>query len=319
MGSLKIHPVVINTDSSLKSYNFYIIQDGKSTFLIDAGVNTDKCWQLFNDTLNENNLTIKDIDFVTLTHHHVDHIGLINRIVSEVDIPVYTHSQSLPYLRRDEDLLRKRIMFFERLFAELDGGELGEQRVQQMKKALVNNASQKVEAEVIPFQENQIVSNFEVIYTPGHSSDHVSFYHPQEHALFSGDNLFAHMNSNALTERDESNQLYPSLQKHEQTLKRLNSLSLSTVYPGHGEIITNPYEVIIERIRTIENKGKRILGKLKENQMTVGQLAREIYGNLYEKMFHFIISEVVGQLSRLQSLEKVDYVIDNGVRYYYVK
>lgn len=319
MGFLNIYPVIIETTSTLKSYNFYIVQDGDNTILIDAGVNTDECWREFQAVLAENNLTIEQIDFIVLTHSHVDHIGLINRIMSYVDIPVYAHPKALRHLRRDEALLLKRITFFEHLFKELDCGKNGEKRVKFMREAFEKNKSQTIEAHVIPIKDGDKIGRFEVIDTPGHASDHISLYDPTEKILFSGDNLFSHMNSNALTERDENNELYPSLLMHEATLEKLNNLSLATVYPGHGTIISEPHDVISARLNTIVVKGERIVSKIGENKMTVSELAKAIYGRLYDTMFHFIISEVIGQLGRLQSHGIVDYTIDNGIRYYYVK
>ncbi|MFB4162934.1 MBL fold metallo-hydrolase [Alteribacillus sp. JSM 102045] len=59
-------------------------------------MNSGACWNSLLKTLRENGFSLLDIDQILLTHHHIDHIGLINRIISEHPIPVYAHTHSIP-------------------------------------------------------------------------------------------------------------------------------------------------------------------------------------------------------------------------------
>lgn len=319
MSFLNVYPISVYTKTSLKSYNFYIVQDKDTVFLIDAGIDSDESWSLFNHKLDELNLNINDIDFIILTHHHIDHIGLINRIYTKAKIPVYAHPKAFPHLRRDEEMLINRIKFFERLYEEMDCGENGVKRVEVMKDAIEKNKSQAINGSFIPLQDGDHIGRFEVIETPGHSIDHLSFYDRPSQYLFSGDVIFQHMNSNALIEFDNNGKIYPSLQKYEQTLKKLQSLPLTTIYSGHGQIIENPHELIDLRLKTIQTKSERILKCIEHQSMTASRIAKEIYGELYNKMFYFIMSEIIGHLNRLQSLRLIEYVTYQNVRYYYMK
>lgn len=314
----KIYPVINETVTNLKSYNFYIINNEKTVFLIDTGINTDESWQLLLNRLEDHQLDLQDIDFILLTHSHVDHIGLINRIRQQIDIPVYAHSKALPHLKRDDDYLQMRINFFHKLYAEMGCGSHGEKRVHEMKQAIENNKDQKIKGEITLINDGDMISGFQVISAPGHADDHVVFYEPLTGVLFSGDNLFAHINSNALIGPDEDGHLLPSLQQYEKTLLKLNQLFITTIYPGHGDMIKAPDKRIEAALRHIFNKAERIIKKLDNKQLTAAEIAEQMYGKLYETLFSFVMSEVIGHLHRLQTLGEVTYEIHNGTRYYRV-
>ncbi len=71
-------------------------------------------------------------------------------------------------------------------------------------------------------------SLFEVIHTPGHTSDSICLYCEQEAALFSGDA------SLIITTTDVSYQ-----DGFISALERIARKNITAIYPGHGEPITN--------------------------------------------------------------------------------
>lgn len=315
----KIYPVIVKTKTYLKSYNFYIIKEKDTVFLIDASIDTDESWHALNHQLKKQKLCVKDIDFIALTHHHIDHIGLINRIRSEVDVPVYAHPKAFPHLRRDEQFLKMRIDFFKRLYAEMGSKTEGDKRVNKMKEALVKNKDQAIDGSLSALISEDTVGSFQVIDAPGHASDHIAFYEPKLGHLISGDNLFLHMNSNALIEPDKNGQMIQSLQQYEQTLKTFSDLHITTVFPGHGHLIKNPTPLINKRLKHLFKNSERIKNLIIQQRLTATQIAHHMYGDLYEKLFSFVMSEVVGHLYRLEILGQVSYEIKNGVRYYYAE
>lgn len=318
MNPFQIYPVINETVTYLKSYNFYIVKHNDSVYLIDAGVNTEESWQLLLSHLADEQLSLQDLDYILLTHSHVDHIGLVNRIRQKIDIPVYTHPRAYPHLKRDEAFLHMRVDFFDKLYAEMDCGSQGKKRVKEMKKAIEKNKDQTIIGELSPLVDGDVINDLQVISAPGHASDHLVFYEPNSGHLFSGDNLFAHINSNALIEPDQNGNLIPSLQQYEETLLKFKELSLTNVYPGHGRIITEPSPLIENRLQYISTKAERIKEKMGDEQLTASQIARQMHGNLYEKLFSFIMSEIAGHLNRLEALGQVSYELHNGVRYYQV-
>lgn len=72
--------------SSGSSGNCYFFTDGKTTFLIDAGVGPRTCAK----KLSEHGFSLGDVDFILVTHDHIDHIKALGIISSRYCKPVYT-------------------------------------------------------------------------------------------------------------------------------------------------------------------------------------------------------------------------------------
>ncbi|MFK4997711.1 MBL fold metallo-hydrolase [Bacillus sp. N9] len=70
---------------------------------------TKEAWDAFQFQLAQRGFIPEDIDQVVLTHHHPDHIGLLEWLSD--DIPVYGHPYARPWLERDESFLRDMIDF----------------------------------------------------------------------------------------------------------------------------------------------------------------------------------------------------------------
>lgn len=104
-----IYPVIVPTSSSLATFNFYLVKNQGKLMLVDAGVDSEKCWNHFNRVLQENGFQIADIDKIVLTHSHQDHTGLVNRILAFHNIPVYAHPDAVVRLERNESFLMNRI------------------------------------------------------------------------------------------------------------------------------------------------------------------------------------------------------------------
>ena len=78
--------------------------------------------------------------------------------------------------------------------------------------------------------------NYEIIKTPGHTSDSVSYYFPEDKVLLAGDFLF--LNSIGRTDLPTGNDM--EMQKSLELISKYPDDIV--VYPGHGETTTLGYE-----------------------------------------------------------------------------
>ena len=78
--------------------------------------------------------------------------------------------------------------------------------------------------------------SFQVIYTPGHSSDSISFYFPDDNVMFVGDFIFKEGVGRCDLPTGSEDEMKESLNK----LKEFNSDI--KLYSGHGENTTLDYE-----------------------------------------------------------------------------
>ena len=77
--------------------------------------------------------------------------------------------------------------------------------------------------------------NFKVIYTPGHTSDSISFLFEKEHVIFTGDFIF----KDTIGRCDLPTGSFISMLKSLNNISKYKNL---TIYPGHGDITELDYE-----------------------------------------------------------------------------
>jgi len=112
--------------------------------------------------IKELNLTIK---YILNTHAHFDHIMANAPLVQALQVPLALHPLDLPLLRQNGG-------------AALFGMQAPPSPEPDMSLA---------EGDTICFGTHE----FQVIFTPGHTPGHVSFYEPNANIIFDGDVLFA--------------------------------------------------------------------------------------------------------------------------------
>lgn len=311
-----IHPIIVPTPSSLSSCDFYLIKNQDSLLLIDAGINTEECWDYFMEVLQENGFGIETIDKIILTHSHPDHTGLVNKIVSVKDIPVFAHDESIVRLKRDRKFLNERIAFFQSLYSEMGCKKSGEKQVEKLKRAAKENKSQMIMGEIMPLKDGDVIGGVKVIETPGHAPDHIALFHSASGSLIAGDHLIQHVSSNALIEPDKHGKRMYSLQQYEKSLERCQKLPLSVVYPGHGEIIMDPHTLIEKRLKGIERKAEEIKHIIHNSSYTAAEIAQLYYKEKYDSAFSLVMSKIIGHLDRLEALNEISREQRNGEWYY---
>ena len=311
----EIYPIIAPSALSLKSINFYLVKKADALTLIDAGMNDDTCWNALQHTLKENDLNIGDITDIWLTHHHGDHVGLVNKITARYPIPVYAHPKAVPRLKRDPDFLSMRIEFYKQLYLEMGCGELGDKQVADLFNAVDHNKDQKLNGDIIGITEKHLF-DFEVIEFPGHAPDQIAFLDPKGNRLLSGDLLIEHISSNALIEPDDKGNRMRTLVEHIDSLKRCLALQVDLLLPGHGNIIEQPSLLIEKRLNGIERKSQKILAMIENGISSGNELAKAFYRQKYVSQFPLVMSEIIGHLDYLEYQGKITKKVIGKVVHY---
>jgi len=102
---------------------------------------------------------------------------------------------------------------------------------------------------------------FQVIYTPGHSPDHICLYEQKQGWLFTGD-LFIGGKDRALREGYNIWQIIASL-------KRVVELPLSKMYPGCARVRGNPRDALVNKIEYLEGMGSKVLELYRQGKSEV--------------------------------------------------
>lgn len=301
----------------LKSYNFYLVKNEDSLMLIDTGLNNDDCWDSLQRILRINGFTLADITGILITHHHTDHIGLVNRIVSDHSIPVYAHPYAKLLLNRDIEYVKMRVDFFRKLYQEMGCGEMGEKQVANLKNPIILGEKNRIHCEILEFTNHQLFG-FELFEIPGHAPDQVAFYHKDSKWLFAGDILIDTISSNAYIEPNYDGSRTNSVIQQKQSLEKCLSLDAELVYSGHSMIIKTPNDLIEKRIKELDEKASKYINIIKSGISTASGVAQLRYNDRYEKQFFSIMSQVIGYLDYLEFQGKIKKEMEKGILHYYI-
>ncbi len=183
------------------SQNTYLLTHKGEGLLIDPGFYDHTEYQQFKRDLKENEI---ELLAVLLTHAHIDHVLGLNKVLADFKVPVYLNHTDL-YLWNNFSSQAARFGvrtaefdFIPEPLPEMSGMELG------------------------PF-------HFDVLYTPGHSPDHVSLYFKDENLLIAGDVLFKQSIGRTDLYKGDFDVLAKSIREKIYPLPEVTE-----VWPGHG-------------------------------------------------------------------------------------
>lgn len=314
----RVYPVTVSTPYDVGDVNMYLLEEAGEITLIDAGMDSDDSWNALCKTLVEQGFTIHDVTQILITHNHADHIGLINRLASVKEIPVYAHQEAIYRMKRDPEFLSMRIRFFDQLYREMGCGSAGFRQVEKLKEAITLNEKMKVHPEITPLPEGQErIGSFQVIEVPGHSPDHVAFWDDERGWLFAGDHLIKHISSNAFVEPDREGNRRRTLVEYVESLRKCLSIEAKLTFSGHGDLIDDHRELIGKRLSRIQAKSEKVLNLIKGGASTAYELAQILYPSKYEKIFGPVMSEIIGLLDYLESNDRIQKAQKDHIWRYY--
>ncbi|HEX9617760.1 MAG TPA: MBL fold metallo-hydrolase [Anaerolineales bacterium] len=183
------------------------------------------------------------------THTHEDHIGANGPLQRrQPGLEILAHPLALPVLANPRG--RQPLHPYRRLFWGYPDPSTAQ--------PLVDGAEIKSEKYC-----------FQVLYTPGHSPDHLCLYEPREDWLFTGD-LFVGGRDHALRAGTEIWQIIASL-------KLLAALPANMLFPGSARVRENPAMELAGKAAYLEELGERVL-ELHHEGRSESQIARAACG-----------------------------------------
>jgi glyoxylase-like metal-dependent hydrolase (beta-lactamase superfamily II) len=171
------------------------------------------------------------VDWIVNTHSHEDHIGANSHLyITNTDLKIHAHPQALPVLADPR----------------------GMQPLQPYRRVFWGWPKP---SQATPIKDGEEIKTehycFMVIYTPGHTPDHICLYEPNEGWLFTGD-LFVGGQERALGSGYEIWKIIDSL-------KRIVALPAILLFPSCAQVRNNPKKELESKISYLETLGERIL------------------------------------------------------------
>ena len=194
--------------------NCYIVEDNSSVTLIDAPPTESSKIVNFLKAKNLN------LDLIILTHGHFDHVLNLRELKDDFpNVKIAISKADSPYLTDWGELIKQEISFF-------DSGLFYNKMMSYL----------PLPSPDILLNDQDKISSFEVLSTPGHTPGSICLLNREEKILFSGDTLFKASIGRTDLQNGNFTQIISSLQK----LKKLDEDIL--VLPGHGPSTTIGFE-----------------------------------------------------------------------------
>jgi glyoxylase-like metal-dependent hydrolase (beta-lactamase superfamily II) len=133
--------------------------------------------------------------------------------------------------------------------------------------------------------DDEWIAGLRAIGTPGHAEEHVSFLLPAgsdlsgPYACFVGD-LILGEGSTIVGPREMGG----SLRDYMNSLRRLQALELTLLYPGHGPPITDPQEKVAEYLAHRQQREDRLVAALERGERSRAALLAEVWDDVPDEL-----------------------------------
>ena len=308
----------------------YLFNIDNTHILIDAGMNFPNWKRIFFSELQKLNLSIKDIDYLIITHDHPDHVGLMQEIKHEnPNIQLLMHEITHDVIKwmtdpkNDEEIknnaeeLTSRTIKYgitEEMTKNMFGFSAG------MHKMIPYTKPDRIlnDNDEITFDSTKL----KFVWTPGHSLGHICVFEEDNRHLFAGDHILSRITPNIGT-----SMMNPSTEKkydftnildwYLKSLDKIDDLNSKIIFPAHQEVIYDPHQRILEMKKHHETRLSEVLKMIENKPLTPYRISQLHFGDDLDGLNTLLaLSEILSHLIYLENQGKIKRIEKNNVFYF---
>jgi len=132
-----------------------------------------------------------------------------------------------------------------------------------------------------------------VLYTPGHTADHVVFLAEGTGAMFTGDNVLGR--GTAVIDPSEGD-----LASYLQSLRRMREARPRVIYPGHGPTVFDAVGKLREYETHRAMREEQVLEALAAGMATAQEMVPSIYADVPPELHPIAVRQVLAHLGKLE-------------------
>ena len=299
------------------SVNLWLLR-GDPVTLVDTGPSNDSAFATLEEQLAEHRLSVRDIELVLITHHHLDHSGLAARIKELSGAEVAAHRGTARWgLEYHQRTAEERRFTLELMATHGVPGEL---------IAATEPFYEYITREGTEFETDRVLLDGEtieagdrtlrVVFRPGHSTTDTLFVDDLAQEAFVGDHLLANISTGAELGPTElpGDERRRALIEYLSNVRATAAMDLRRCYTGHGPTIDDHRALIEERIAFHNDRLDRIAEIVRDGSTTAFEIAQRLWSEEVARTQTVLaIWEVVGHLDILVNRGTVlEHVDDNG-------
>lgn len=136
-------------------------------------------------------------------------------------------------------------------------------------------------------------TELELVHTPGHTHGHTCVLKRNDRGLFTGDHILGIGTTAVSPDRGD-------MAKYMDSLRKLQDIEISVLYPGHGKPVNEPQRKIKELIDHRMEREKQVLALLEQGVNDIEGMVKSIYPELNKDLLDSARGQVKVHLVKLE-------------------
>lgn len=282
----KIHRIELPANFGMGTVNCYLLV-GEYNTLVDCGEKSKASWKALIDGLKKIGLEVDDIDKIVITHAHVDHMGMANKVAHESGAKVFVSDLVHNWAINLEETWARRTKVFSSTFKSEVSSRQRTVLEPFLKGAFgrVLDYWDNIDSSLVSLFHHDSVLNmsgqdYQSIHCPGHSWSQTCFLNEKNGDFLAADMLLR-VTPTPVIDYDPKNESerIRGMQQMLQSFEMVKNLDIQTVYPGHYDIMYEHDALITRQLHRIQVRKNQCLQLIREGTRTCLEIFNSLYAN----------------------------------------